>query len=34
MEQQRRPTYDSKGKVFKFFFTEVCMLQIDSVYET
>lgn len=23
VEELRRPTYDSKGKVFKFFFTEV-----------
>lgn len=26
VEELRRPTYDSKGKIFKFFFTEVCIL--------
>lgn len=25
IEEVRRPMYDSKGKVFKFFFTEVCI---------
>lgn len=27
VEELRRPTYDSKGKIFKFFFTEVCLIK-------
>lgn len=30
VEVLRRPTYDSKGKVFKFFFTEVCIFFKDT----
>jgi len=29
VEELRRPTYDSKGKIFKFFFTEVCLYIIS-----
>lgn len=34
VEELRRPTYDSKGKIFKFFFTEVCILvDVFSIQE-
>jgi len=33
VEELRRPTYDSKGKIFKFFFTEVCILLLDIFFQ-